>query len=231
MSKNEEKWKTADPSVMQLYSLRTPNGQKVSIMLEELGLKYEAHTVDILSGDQFRPEFVAMNPNSKIPVLLDPEGPDGSHPYTSMESGAILLYLAEKHKALIPENAHSRYECIQWLFFQMASIGPMFGQFGHFYKYASQSCDHPYPVERYTKEAKRLLAVLDKRLQEVSSGYLLKEGYSIADIATFPWVLCLDQGYQAADHLELEKYGFVQSWVDSCIKRPAVQRGLSVCPL
>lgn len=217
-------------SPMKLYSLQTPNGQKVSILLEELGVPYEAQTINILKGEQFEAGFVKMNPNSKIPVLVDPDGPAGKV-YTSMESGAILLYLAEKFNSFIPDQSALRYECIQWLFFQMASIGPMFGQFGHFFKYAGQACDHPYPVKRYKDEVKRLLAVLDNRLKSQASGFILDSGYSIADIASFPWVLCLDGFYKAAEELNLDQYDNVQKWVSLCLKRPAVERGLLVCPL
>ena len=211
---------------IQLYSLATPNGQKVSIALEELGLDYDAHKIDIMNGDQFSPDFIKINPNSKIPAIVDPNGPDGNE-IAIMESGAILLYLADKHKNLISTDARKRNETIQWLFFQMASIGPMFGQFGHFYKYAKDKCDHPYPVERYTNEAKRLLAVLEERLK--NQDYIIEDGYSIADIAIFPWVDCLIKFYEAKDHLELEKFSNVMNWLETCLKRPAVIKGAKVC--
>ncbi len=211
---------------IQLHSLATPNGQKVSIALEELGIEYDAHTINIMNGDQFTPEFIALNPNSKIPAILDPNGPDGE-PIAVMESGAILLHLAEKSGKLLSQDPRKRNETIQWLFFQMASIGPMFGQFGHFFKYAGDKCDHPYPVERYTNEAKRLLAVLENRLE--GRDYIVDE-YSIADIAIFPWVLCLDKFYNGGEQLELSKFTKVQSWLDRCLDKPATQRGLNVCP-
>ena len=211
---------------IQLYSLATPNGQKVSIALEELGIDYEAHTINIMKDDQFTPEFIALNPNSKIPAILDPNGPDGE-PIAIMESGAILLHLAEKTGKLIPKDARKRSETIQWLFFQMASIGPMFGQFGHFYKYAGDKCDHPYPVERYSKEAKRLLKVLDTRLE--GRDYIVDE-YTIADIAIFPWVLCLDKFYEARTHLGLADFPNVTNWLSRCLDKPATQKGLGVCP-
>lgn len=164
-------------SKLQLYSLNTPNGQKVSVALEEMGLPYDATTIDIMKGEQFEESFVQLNPNSKIPVLVDPHGPDGN-PLSIMESGAILLYLAEKTGQFLPKNRRLRSQTLQWLFFQMAGIGPMFGQFGHFYRYAKESCDHPYPVNRYSTEARRLLAVLDKQLEDknyvVGPEYLLR---------------------------------------------------------
>lgn len=211
---------------IQLYSLATPNGQKVSIALDELGLEYEAHKIDIMKGDQFTPEFIKMNPNSKIPVLKDPNGPEGKE-ITIMESGAILLYLARKEKKLISQNPTLENETIQWLFFQMASIGPMFGQFGHFYKYATEKCEHPYPKERYTNEVKRLLAVLDTRLND--KDYIVGSEYSIADIAIFPWVSCLDVFYGAAQHLDLASYKNVQRWMKICQSRPASISGSKVC--
>ncbi len=216
------------PDKIQLYSLATPNGQKVSIALEELGLPYDAHRVDIGKGDQFTPEFKAINPNSKIPAILDPQGPEGK-PFPVMESGAILLYLADKTKKLISQDPRTRWETIQWIFFQMAGVGPMFGQFGHFYKYAKAKCDHPYPIERYSTEAKRLLAVLDKQLE--GKDYLVGNEYSIADIATFPWVGCLDWGYNAKDFLQLNQYKNVMEWYKRCSERPAAQRGAKVCPV
>lgn len=211
---------------IQLYSLATPNGRKVSIALEELGLPYDAHRIDIMAGDQFAPEYVKINPNSKIPSIVDPDGP-GGQPFSVMESGAILLYLAEKTGKLIPKQARERYECLQWLFFQMGGQGPMFGQFGHFYKFAGENCDHPYPKERYTKEVKRLLAVLDRRLEGRS--FLVADEYSIADIAAFPWVGCLDWGYGARDELDLKSYSHVEAWHERCAQRPAAVRGAKVC--
>jgi GST-like protein len=212
-------------SKIQLYSLATPNGQKVSIALEELGLDYDSHTINIMKNDQFTPEFIALNPNSKIPAILDPNGPTGNeHPV--MESGAILLYLAEKEEKLLSKDPIKRSETIQWLFFQMASIGPMFGQFGHFYKYAGEKCEHPYPVERYSKEAKRLLKVLETRLE--NRDYIVDD-YSIADIAIFPWVLCLDKFYSASEHLGLSEYKNVNRWLSTCLDKPATQKGLNVC--
>lgn len=213
---------------IQLYSLATPNGQKISVALEEMGIAYEAHTINILKGEQFSPEFVRINPNSKIPAIVDPDGPNGQS-ISIMESGAILLYLAEKSGLFLASDPILRMETIQWLFFQMASIGPMFGQFGHFYKYAGEKCTHPYPVERYTTEAKRLLAVLDKHLS--TRTMMVGEEFSIADMAIFPWVHCLGHFYKAESQLQLAQYTHVHRWLATCLARPAVQRGMNVCGL
>ena len=210
---------------IELYSLATPNGQKVSIALEEMGLPYTPHKIDIMVGDQFTPEFIAINPNSKIPAIIDPEGPGGQH-HAVMESGAILLYLAEKSGQFMPIDPILRSETLQWLFFQVGGIGPMFGQFGHFYRYAGEACTHPYPVERYTKEVKRLLAVLEQRLK--GRDWLIDD-ISIADFATAPWVVCLDKFYGAADNLGLQSYPNVQAWITRFLARPAVQLGMRVC--
>src|SRR6478735_8728104 len=174
-----QKWPIQFPDRIQLYSLPTPNGQKISVALEELGLPYEAHRVDISAGDQFLDEYKKLSPNSKIPTIMDPNGPGGK-PLILMESGAILQYLAEKTGRLLPKDPAEKYEYLQWLYFQVGHIGPMFGQFGHFHRYAREKCDHPYPVERYTNEAKRLLGVLEKRLEE--SEFVGGGEYSIVDI-------------------------------------------------
>jgi GST-like protein len=213
-------------SKIQLYSLATPNGQKVSIALEELGLDYDAHTINIMKGDQFTDDFLKVNPNSKIPAIMDPAGADGE-PLPIMESGAILLHLAEKTGKLLSKDARLRSETLQWLFFQMGGIGPMFGQFGHFYKYAKENCDHPYPVERYAKETKRLLTVLDKKLE--GRTYLVGEEYSIADISIFPWVGCLDQFYKASEYLGLDSFKNVNAWYKRCSEKPASIKGAKVC--
>ncbi|WP_417449375.1 glutathione binding-like protein [Kordiimonas sp.] len=223
---------TATLKPIQLYTLATPNGQKVSIALEEMELPYEAHRIEIGEGDQFKPDFVAINPNSKIPAIVDPNGPIGGEeagdtaPLNIMESGAILLHLAERSGKLLPADPRLRSETMQWLFFQMAGVGPMFGQFGHFFKFAQSSCDHPYPTERYTKEAKRLLAVLEERL--AGRDYLVGD-YTIADIATFPWVNCLEEFYDATAQLGLDDFPNVQAWRARCNARPAVQAGRKVC--
>lgn len=217
----ESKWPIADRSKLQLFSLNTPNGIKIGVALEELGIPYEAHRIDILKGEQFTDAFVSISPNSKIPAIVDFNGP-GSEPVTLMESGAILIYLAEKVGKLIPTDPADRYQCLQWLFFQVANVGPLFGQFGHFFKYARDKCDHPYPLERYTNEAKRLLGVLERRLSDHQ--YLVDE-YSIADIATFPWVDGLSVSYQAGQALGLESFVHVQAWLARCKARPAFERG------
>jgi len=200
---------------LKLYSLATPNGRKASIMLEELGLDYEAIKVDITKGEQHEDWFHELNPNEKIPVLVD-----GKH--SIMESGAILWYLAEKHGRFIAQDPRKKTEISQWLFFQNASIGPMFGQFGHFTKFAQE--DIPYAKERYENETKRLLGVLEERLR--NRNYLCDD-YSIADISTFPWVGCLDWGYGRKDLLD--NFPNVKAWHDRCANRPAEKRGAEVC--
>jgi GST-like protein len=220
----EAKWPIVDRSKIQLFSLNTPNGIKVAVGLEELGLPYEPHLVRIGSGEQFTPEFISISPNSKIPAILDLEGPGGK-PLALMESGAILIYLAEKAGRLIPSDPARRYQCLQWLFFQVGHIGPMFGQFGHFFKYAKEKCKDPYPVERYSNESKRLLGVLDRQL---SDREYLVDDYSIADIATFPWVRALSVSYQAGEVIRLEEFPHVEAWLARCTARPAFQRGKDV---
>ncbi|MEZ4703875.1 MAG: glutathione binding-like protein [Bdellovibrionota bacterium] len=213
-------------SELQLYSLATPNGQKVSVALEEMGLDYDAHLIDISKGDQFTESFVAINPNSKIPALVDPVGNHGK-PLAIMESGAILMYLAEKTGTFLPQDVALRSKTLQWLFFQVGGVGPMFGQFGHFFKYAADQCDHPYPTQRYTKEVKRLLGVLNKQLEDQS--FLVGKEITIADFATAPWVVCLDKFYGGKEILELSSFTHVQRWVQAFMDRPAVQKGMSVC--
>lgn len=210
-----------------LYSLATPNGQKVSIALEEMNLPYEAVTVNIMKGEQFTPEFIKVNPNSKIPAIVDPAGPKGEA-FCVMESGAILVYLAEKTGLFLSKDQFIKSETLQWLFFQMGGIGPMFGQFGHFYKYAGEKCTHPYPVERYGNEARRLLGVLEQRLD--SRTYLVNEEYTIADMAIVPWVSCLDWGYKAKEHLRLSDFPRVNVWVERVLSRPKTAAGMKVCP-
>ena len=224
-----QKWPPKDPEVIQLYSLPTPNGVKVSIALEELELPYEAHRVDFGTDDQMSPEFLSLNPNNKIPAIIDPHGPDDL-PVGLFESGAILLYLAEKAGKLIPNDPIGRYEAIQWVMFQMGGVGPMFGQFGHFYKYAADKvANNPYPVERYKKEVRRLLGVLEGRLRDRK--FIMGEdysAYSIADIAIFPWVRGLSVGYDAADVLGLADFKSVSAWVERCSDRPASVKGFTV---
>ena len=223
-----DSWPAQNKDAIQLYSLATPNGVKVSILLEELGLEYEAHTINILEDDQFTEDYKRLNPNSKIPSIMDPNGPDGQA-ITMMESGAILLYLAEKTGKFIPQDAVARNECIQWLFFQMGGIGPMFGQFGHFFKFAKDTCKDPYPVERYSKEARRLMGVLEERLKD--RDFIMGDEYTITDIAIFPWVRTLGGFYEGGEHLKLHEFKAVNAWLEKCLARPAVERGLQVCML
>lgn len=211
---------------IQLYSLATPNGQKVSIALEEMGVPYEAHRIDISNGDQFKPDFVKISPNSKIPVITDPNGPEGKELHI-MESGAILIYLADKSGRFLSNDARVRCETLQWLFFQAAHIGPMFGQFGHFFKYARDKCNDPYPVERYSNESKRLLGVLEARLK--GRQFIVHDELSIADMAIVPWVKCLDVFYGGRDQLNLSGFPLVDAWVRRCWDRPGFQRGSVVC--
>ena len=219
------RWPAQHPERIQLYSLNTPNGVKVSIMLEELGLPYEAHLVDITQGDSHTPEFLSLNPNGKIPALVDPDGP-GGEPLGLFESGAILLYLADKTGKFISPDPAQRWETIQWLFFQMASIGPMFGQLGYFNKFAGKEIADKRPLQRYVAETKRLLAVLEARLD--GRDWLMGDGYTIADIATLGWVNNLVTYYEARELVEFDVYANVCDWLDRGLARPAVQRGLAI---
>ena len=218
-----KKWPPKDPTIIQLYSLTTPNGVKISIALEEMGLAYEAHLVSFGTNDQMTPEFLSLNPNNKIPAIIDPNGPNGE-PIPLFESGAILLYLAEKTGKFIPKDPAARYECIQWMLFQIGGIGPMFGQFGHFYKYAADKVNDPYPQERYLNESKRLLNVLNQRLD--GRAYVMGDDYTIADIAIFPWVNALNASYGAGDIIGLHDYPNVVAYVAKCMARPAVAKGM-----
>ena len=211
---------------IQLYSLATPNGQKVSIALEEMGLEYDAHTIDIREGDQFTDEFIAINPNSKIPAIVDPTDDNGK-PFAVMESGAILIYLAEKTGKFLPKDPVQRSKTLQWLMWQMAGLGPMFGQFGHFTRYAPQERDLSYGQERYEKEAKRLLKVLETQLN--GQEYVAGNELTIADFAIMPWIVCLDVYYEAAERLELDSYKNISKWRDKLLERPAIKKGMDVC--
>jgi GST-like protein len=204
--------------MIEVWTWPTPNGHKVHIMLEEIGLPYKVVPVNIGAGEQFRPEFLAITPNHRIPAIVDPEGP-GGQPLKLFESGAILIYLAEKTGKLMPTDLAARYTCLQWLMFQMGGVGPMFGQYNHFAAYAPEKI--PYAIERYGNEVKRLHRVLDKRLGE--SAYLAGEAYSIADIATFPWVRNPDRR-----GVVLDDYPHVKRWHDAIAQRPAVVRGVEV---
>jgi GSH-dependent disulfide-bond oxidoreductase len=204
--------------MIEVYSWATPNGHKVHIMLEECGLPYRLHAIDIGAGEQFAPEFLAISPNNKIPAIVDTEGPDGA-PISLFESGAILLYLAAKTGRLLPADVRGKYEVLEWLMFQMAGVGPLLGQAHHFRIYAPQKI--PYAIERYSNEARRLYAVMNKRL--ANSRYLGGADYSIADIAVFPWLRSWkNQGIDWNDHPHLK------GWFDEIGARPAVQRGVSV---
>ena len=205
--------------MVELLSWPTPNGQKVHIALEELGLPYTVTPINIGEGEQFRPEFLAINPNHRIPAIVDADGPGGQK-LTLFESGAILIYLAEKTGKLIPADAHGRYICLQWLMFQMSGIGPMFGQYNHFANYAPEKL--PYAIERYGNEARRLVRVLQRRLAEAP--YLAGNDYSIADIATFPWV----RYAVTAGGVEMDDVQNVKSWIATIEARPGVQRGMEV---
>ncbi len=213
---------------IQLYSLATPNGQKVSIALEEMQIPYDAHRIDILNGDQFTDDFKAINPNSKIPAIVDPKG-DNGQPLNIMESGAILIYLADRSGLFLPKDGAERSRVLQWLFFQVGSVGPMFGQFGHFYKYAKDKCKDPYPVERYTNETRRLLQVIETQLEK--NKFIAGSEYSIADMAIAPWVICLDKFYEANEQLKLSEFKKTSSWIETFTSRPAVQKGMEVCPV
>ncbi len=218
------KWPPRHPDRIQLYSLPTPNGVKVSIALEETGLAYEPHLVSFEKYDQTSPEFLSLNPNNKIPAIIDPDGPEGN-PLALFESGAILVYLADKSGRLMPAGAAARYETLQWVMFQMGGIGPMFGQVGFFVKFAGKDFEDKRPRDRYVNEAKRLLGVLDKRLEKRE---WIMGDYSIADIATFPWVRNLVGFYGAAELVEFDKYANVRRVLDAFVKRPAVDRGLAI---
>jgi GST-like protein len=219
------RWPASHPERLQLYSLATPNGVKVSIMLEELSLPYEVHRVDIMQKENAAPAFVALNPNGKIPAIIDPDGPGGT-PLALSESGAILLYLAEKTGKLIPSDPALRYETIQWVFFQMAAIGPIFGQVGFFHKFAGREYEDKRPLQRYVSESKRLLAVLDARL--AGREWLVGDAFSIADIATVGWVRNLVGFYGAGELVDYASVKYVQAWMARCLARPAVQRGLLI---
>lgn len=219
------RWPALRPDVLQLYSTPTPNGVKVSIMLEEVGLAYEPHYIDIGADETHTPEFSSLNPNGKIPAILDPHGPDGK-PLALWESGAILVYLAEKTGKLMPTDPARRYETLQWVFFQMASIGPMFGQLGFFHKFAGRDFEDKRPRERYVAEAKRLLGVLERRLAE--RDWIMGADYTIADVATLGWVRNLIGFYDAGALVDYASLRHVPDWLARGLARPAAQRGLAV---
>lgn len=219
------KWPARFPDSIQLYSLPTPNGVKVSIMLEETGLPYEPHLVDFQTNDQLSTQFLSLNPNNKIPAILDPNGPDGK-PLALFESGAILLYLADKSGQYIPSDASARYETLQWLMFQLGGIGPMFGQLGFFHKFAGKDFDDKRPRDRYVQESRRLLGVLEQRLK--GRNWIMGHDYTIADIAIFPWVRNLIGFYEAKELVGFANFPEVGRVLESFVNRPAVVRGMEI---
>ena len=218
-----KKWPAKFPDRIQLYSLPTPNGVKASTMLEESGLPYEPHTVSFDRNDQLSPEFLSLNPNNKIPAIIDPVGP-GGQPLPLFESGAILVYLAEKSGRLLPADAARRYQCLQWLMFQVGGTGPMFGQLGFFHKFAGKDYDDKRPRDRYVAESKRLLGVLDRHL--AGRTWMMGDEYTIADIAIFPGVNTLVSFYGAGDLVDFEGFGNVKRVLEAFLSRPAVLVGL-----
>ncbi len=219
------RWPARFPDRLQLYSLPTPNGVKVSIMLEEIGLPYEPHLINIMVGDNATPEFVSLNPNGKIPAIIDPDGPGGA-PLGLFESGAILVYLADKTGQLLPADPAARYECLAWLFFQMGAVGPMFGQVGYFHKFAGRQIEDKRPLERYRDEAKRLLSVLEARL--AGRAWIMGEAYTVADISLLGWVRNLIGFYEARELVEFDTLKAVPAWLERGLARSAVQRGLTI---
>lgn len=220
-----QRWPAQHPDRLQLYSLPTPNGVKVSIMLEETGLPYEAHTVDIGKNESWTPEFLSLNPNGKIPAIIDPNGP-GGRPVALFESGAILLYLADKTGKLAPADPARRYETIQWVFFQMGGIGPMFGQVGFFNKFAGKDYEDKRPLQRYVAESKRLLGVIETRLK--GRRWIMDDDYTIADISMLGWVRNLIGYYGARELVDYDLLKEVPRWLEAGLARPAVQRGLEI---
>jgi GST-like protein len=219
------RWPAKHPERLQLYSTPTPNGVKASIMLEEIGLPYEPHYIDIGRDETWTPEYLALNPNGKIPAIIDPDGP-GGRPLPLFESGAILLYLAEKTGKLLPADAARRYETIQWVFFQMAAIGPIFGQVGFFHKFAGREIADKRPLERYVAESRRLIGVVETRLD--GRDWIMGGDYSIADISMLGWMRNLIGFYEARDLVGFGDFPKVAAWLERGLARPAVQRGLSI---
>jgi GSH-dependent disulfide-bond oxidoreductase len=219
------RWPARHPDRLQLYSLPTPNGVKVSIVLEEIGLPYEAHAIDIGKNETWTPEFLSLNPNGKIPAIIDPDGPAGK-PFGLFESGAILQYLAEKTGKLLPADAARRYETLQWVYFQMAAVGPMFGQVGYFHKFAGREIADKRPLERYRDESKRLLGVLETRLG--GRQWIMGDDYTIADVSLLGWVRNLVGFYGARELVAFDTLRHVPAWLERGLARPAVQRGLEI---
>ena len=218
------RWPASHPDHLQLYAAPTPNGVKVSIMLEETGLVYEPHLIDISNNESKDPAFVSLNPNGRIPAIIDPAGPDG-RPIAVWESGAILIYLADKTGQLMPSEPAKRYETLSWVFFQMSAIGPIFGQLGFFLRWGGKDYEDKRPLQRFTEESKRLLSVLDRQLEGRD---WIVDDYSIADITMLGWVNALVESYAAGDILGLSTYSNIQAWLGRGLARPAVQRGLRI---
>ncbi|MFA5522484.1 MAG: glutathione S-transferase N-terminal domain-containing protein [Castellaniella sp.] len=219
------KWPARHPDRLQLYSLPTPNGVKISIMLEEIGLPYEVHEVSFNRQEQVTPEFLSISPNNKIPAILDPNGPNGK-PLALFESGAILVYLADKTGKLLSSDPATRYQSLQWLMFQMGGVGPMFGQVGFFVKWAGKAFEDKRPRDRYVNESRRLLGVLDRHL--AGKQWIMGDDYSIVDVATFPWVRNLIEFYGAGDLVGIQDFAEVRRVLATFVARPAVQRGLTI---
>jgi GST-like protein len=220
-----KRWPAQHPDRLQLYSFPTPNGVKVSIALEETGLPYEAHTVNITANDSHTPEFLSLNPNGKIPAILDPDGPGGK-PLGLFESGAILHYLADKTKKLMPADPARQWETLAWVHFQMGGVGPMFGQVGFFYKFAGKDIDDKRPLERYVNESKRLIGVIDKRLE--GRQWMMGDEFTIADVALIGWLRSIVGFYGAGELVGFGTLKNAQAWLERALKRPAVERGLNI---
>ena len=222
-----KRWQPEMPDALQLYSMATPNGQKIGIALEEMGLTYEPHLINIIEDDQKDSDFLKISPNGKIPAIIDPNGPEGKT-VAMAESAAILIYLADKTGQLLPQNYLSRMDHIQWIMFQMAHIGPMFGQFGHFYKFMKDKLKDDYPEQRYAGETRRLLGVLNERLE---GRKFIMDDYSIVDISIVPWVNCCAEFYGAWEYLEMGGFKNVEAWRNRVSERPAYIKGKDVCSL
>ncbi len=220
-----KKWPAQHPERIQLYSLPTPNGVKVSAMLEETGLAYEPHLVSFGDNDQTSPEFLSLNPNNKIPAIIDPNGPDGTQ-LGLWESGAILLYLAEKSGKLISTDATARHEATQWVMWQMGGLGPMLGQFGFFHKFAGAEIEDPRPKDRYLNESRRLLGVLNQRLENAE--FIMGDQYTVADVASWPWIRSATGFYEASEVLGMDDFPNVLRWAKTCEARPASQKAVNI---
>lgn len=220
-----QKWPPQDPTVIQLFSLPTPNGVKVSAMLEETGLPYEPHLVDFSTNDQMSPEFLSLNPNNKIPALIDPNGPNGA-PLPLWESGAILIYLAEKSGKFLSTDPATKYETLQWLMWQMGGAGPMFGQLGFFHKFAGAAFEDKRPFERYRDESARLLSVLEARLE--GRQFIMGNDYTIADMSIWPWIRSLVGFYEASELLGMQDRPNVMRWYETCAARPASEKAVNI---